>query len=89
MSIESVVTDVREPSLLGMDFNGLLLHGHLEYTIDPTRKGASLRQREIVHLRWPLRWFAGRVERRLRGQLARRLAEVRDMLEAEAERRPE
>jgi uncharacterized protein YndB with AHSA1/START domain len=83
MSIESVVTDIQPPSLLGMDFHGAWLYGHLAYTITPSPEGATLHQRETVHLRWPLRWFSTRVERRLRAQLSRRLAELRDLLEAD------
>ncbi len=83
MSIESVVTDIQPPSLLGMDFHSVWLYGHLAYTITPSGEGATLHQRETVHLRWPLRWFSTRVKGRLRARLSRRLAELRDLLEAE------
>jgi hypothetical protein len=75
--------DIRQPSLLAMDFNGAWLHGHLTYTIDTSPEGTTLQQREALRLRWPLRWFTTRVERRLRAQLSRRLAELRDLLEAD------
>jgi len=83
MSIESIVTDIRPPNVLGMDFHSVWLYGHLVYTITPSREGARLQQRESVHLRWPLRWFSTRVERRLGARLGRRLAELRDLLEAD------
>jgi hypothetical protein len=82
MSIESVVTDIQPPNLLGMDFHSARLYGHLAYTIRPSPEGATLRQRETVHLRTPLRWFSTRVEHRLRAKLSRRLADLRDLLEA-------
>jgi len=84
MSIQSVVTDIRQPSLLGMDFSSVMLYGHLTYTINATPEGTTLQQRETVRLRWPLRWLATRVERRLRARLIRRLAELRDLLEADS-----
>jgi hypothetical protein len=84
MSVESIVTDMRPPSVLGMDFYSALLYGHLTYAITPSTGGAMLHQRETVHLRWPLRRFSTRVERRLRTQLGRRLADLRGLLEASA-----
>jgi len=83
MSIQSIVTDIRPPNVLGMDFHSAWLYGHLAYTIAPSPEGTTLQQRETVHLRWPLRWFSTRVECRLHAQLVRRLAELRDLLEAD------
>lgn len=83
MSIQSVVTDIRPPNVLGMDFHGAWLYGHLAYTITPSPEGTTLHQRETVHLRWPLRWFSTRVESHLSAQLSRRLADLRDTLEAD------
>lgn len=83
MSIESIVTDIRPPNSLAMDFHSAWLYGHLAYTITPSAQGVTLQQRETVHLRSPLRWFSARVERRLRTRLSRRLADLRDLLEAD------
>jgi uncharacterized protein YndB with AHSA1/START domain len=83
MSIKSIVTDIQPPKLLGMDFHSAWLYGHLAYTIAPSTEGTTLHQRETVHLRWPLRWFSTRVASRLRAQLSRRLADLRDLLEAD------
>ena len=83
MSIESVVTDFRPPGVLAMDFHGAWLCGHLAYSITPSPDGTTLHQHETVYLRWPFGWVSTRVERRLRAQLGRRLAELRDLLEAD------
>ncbi len=47
MSIESIVTDIRPPSVLGMDFHSAWLYGRLTYAITPSAGGAMLHQVDV------------------------------------------
>lgn len=81
MTVDSVVTQIGEPVVLGMDFRSIWCTGHLTYTIEATPEGSVLHQRETLLPRWPLRWLAARVDTRLRPRLLRRLAEIRALLD--------
>ena len=78
---ESVVSDVREPYQLGMDFTSLWFAGHLSYDIEPAADGTILHHRETVRLRALLRWLSPLVERALRPRLRERLADIKAILE--------
>jgi polyketide cyclase/dehydrase/lipid transport protein len=82
MSVDSVVTEMQEPVLLGMDFRSIWWTGHLTYSVEATPEGSILRQRETLRPRWPLRWLAARVDAGLRPRLLKRLAEIRALLES-------
>jgi hypothetical protein len=78
---ESVVSDVREPYQLGMDFRSLWFTGHLAYDIEPAAGGSILHNRETVRLRALLRWLGPFVERTMRPRLLERLADIGAILE--------
>ncbi len=80
--MDSVVTEIGEPAVLGMDFRSFWCAGHLTYTIEATPAGSILHQRETLRPRWPLRWLAGWVYARLRPHLLTRLAEIQARLES-------
>lgn len=84
MVIESTVTEVDEPRLLGMDFRSAWFSGHLTYTIDATPQGSVLRQREVLRLRRGLGALRRAVDRALRRQLLRRLGEIATLLSSGA-----
>jgi hypothetical protein len=81
MSVDSVVTAIEEPELLGMDFRSAWFTGHLDYRIEPTPGGCLLRQHFVMRLPRPLQSWSARVDARLRPRLLDRLAEVRDAIE--------
>jgi hypothetical protein len=80
LHIESVVTQIAAPSLLGMDFRSRWFTGHLTYEIEPEGGGSLLRQRETLHPYWPVRWLGEIIEPYLRRQLVRRLHDIRQIL---------
>ena len=82
MPVDSVVTEIGEPILLGMNFRSIWCTGHLTYTIEATPQGSILRQRETLLPRWPLRWLAAWVDARLRPHLLTRLAGIQAQLES-------
>jgi Polyketide cyclase / dehydrase and lipid transport len=82
MRVDSVVTEIDEPAVLGMDFRSSWCTGHLTYTIEATPEGSVLHQREILLPRWPLRPLAPWVDAGLRPRLLKRLAEIRALLES-------
>ncbi len=81
--VESVVTDVRPPYLLAMDFRSRWLTGHLDYLVEPAAAGCVLHQREWVRLPPLLRWSGRLLERSMRPHLVERLADIKTILEAE------
>ncbi|MGX7729658.1 SRPBCC family protein [Rhodococcus sp. 2H158] len=81
MSVDSVVTAIEDPELLGMDFRSAWFAGHLDYRIESTPGGCLLRQHFVLRLPRPLRSWSARVDARLRPRLLDRLAEVRDAIE--------
>jgi pimeloyl-ACP methyl ester carboxylesterase len=81
MHVESVVSDIEEPRLLGMDFWSLWFTGHLRYNIEPTADGSVLRQRETLRPRVFSRWLSPIIDRHLRPRLLQRLQEIRALLE--------
>jgi Polyketide cyclase / dehydrase and lipid transport len=81
LHIVSVVTQIAEPSLLGMDFHSRWFAGHLTYEIETEDGGSLLRQRETLQPRGPLRWLDKIIEPYLRRQLVRRLQDIRQILE--------
>ena len=82
MPMDSVVTEIGEPAVLGMDFRSIWCTGHLTYTIEATPRGSILHQRETLLPRWPLRRLAAWVDTRLRPRLLTRLAEIQAQLES-------
>ncbi len=81
--IESVVTEVAEPSRLGMDFHSGWFAGHLTYEIQADAGGSLLRQQETLQPRGPVLWLEKIIEPYLRRQLLRRLQDIRQLLEGE------
>ncbi len=84
LHIESVVTQIAEPSRLGMDFHSHWFAGHLTYEIHAEAGGSLLRQRETLQPRKPMRWLEWIIEPYLRRQLVRRLQDMQQLLEHEA-----
>jgi hypothetical protein len=84
LTIQSVVTELEEPTTMGMDFHSRWFDGHLTYTLQPSGSNTTLHQHETIRLRWPLSWFPGHVERTLRKQLGTRLVEIRSLAETES-----
>ncbi len=82
MPVDSVVTEIGEPVLLGMDFRSIWCTGHLTYTVEAAPQGSILHQRETLLPRWPLRWLAAWVDVRLRPHLLTRLAGIQAQLES-------
>jgi hypothetical protein len=82
MRVDSVVTEIGEPAVLGMDFRSIWCTGHLTYTIQATAQGSILHQRETLLPRWPLRPLAAWVDAGLRPRLLTRLADIRALLES-------
>ena len=83
LRIESVVTQIAEPSRLGMDFHSPWFAGHLTYVIQADAGGSLLRQEETLHPRGPILWLEKIIEPYLRRQLLRRLQDIRHLLERE------
>lgn len=81
--IESVVSELDPPHLLGMDFSSRWLAGHLTYLIEPSAEGSILRQQETVRSRALPRWLLPAVGRSMRPRLQQRLADIKQILEAE------
>lgn len=84
LHVESVVTDIAEPSRLGMDFHSNWFNGHLTYEIQADTGGSLLRQHETLHPRLPMRWLGRFIEPYLRRKLVRRLQDIQQLLEREA-----
>jgi hypothetical protein len=82
MRVDSVVTEIDKPAVLGMDFRSIWCTGHLTYTIEATAQGSILHQRETLLPRWSLRPLAAWVDAGLRPRLLTRLAEIRALLES-------
>jgi len=83
LHIESIVTEIAEPSRLGMDFRSSWFAGHLTYDIHPDTGGSLLRQQETLQPRGPVRWLEKTIEPYLRRQLLRRLQDIQQLLERE------
>jgi len=66
MRVDSVVTEIDQPAVLGMDFRSIWCTGHLTYTVEATPEGSILQQRETLRPRWPLRPLAAWVDARPR-----------------------
>ena len=84
LRIDSIVTQIEKPSLLGMDFHSHWFVGHLTYEIQAEAGGSVLRQHETLRPRRPMRWLEKLIEPYLRRQLERRLQDIRQLLEREA-----
>lgn len=82
LSVESVVTELREPAVLGMEFRSRPWRGHLTYEIEAVPGGRSvLHHRETLKLRRPLRLLTALIGRQLEAHVAQRLRDIRDVLE--------
>jgi hypothetical protein len=57
LGIASVVTQIAEPSRLGMDFRSRWFAGHLIYEIKAAPGGSLLRQEETLQPRVPMCWL--------------------------------
>lgn len=82
MSVDSVVTEVEPPTLLGMDFRSRWFRGHLTYTLEAVPGGCRLRQRETLRPVGPVRLVARQVDASLRPRLLQRLDDLRTLLES-------
>ena len=81
LHIESVVTEIAEPSRLGMDFHSNWFTGHLTYVIQADAGASLLRQHETLHPHGPLLWLERIIEPYLGRQLVRRLQDIQQLLE--------
>ena len=82
MRVDSVVTEIDQPAVLGMDFRSIWCTGHLTYAIEATAEGSILHQRETLLPRWPLRPLATWGDAGLRPRLLARLVEIQALLES-------
>jgi hypothetical protein len=82
MRVDSLVTEIGQPAVLGMDFRSIWCTGHLTYAIEAAPAGSILHQRETLLPRWPLRPLAAWVDAGLRPRLLTRLAEIQALLES-------
>lgn len=83
LHIESVVTQIAQPTRLGMDFHSNWFAGHLTYEIQADTGGSLLCQHETLHPRGPMLWLEKTIEPYLRQQLVRRLQDIQLLLEPE------
>ena len=83
LRIDSIVTQIEKPCLLGMDFHSHWFAGHLTYEIQAEAGGSVLRQHETLRPRGPMLWLEKIIEPYLRRQLVRRLQDIRHLLERE------
>ena len=83
LHIESVVTEIAQPSRLGMDFHSNWFAGHLTYEIRADAGGSVLGQHETLQPHGPVLWLEKFIEPYLRRQLLRRLQDMRELLEDE------
>jgi hypothetical protein len=82
LTIESVVTELLEPTLLGMDFRSRPWSGHLTYVVEARGDGGSvLRHRETLRVRGPLAPLTTPIGRRLRTHIQQRLLDLKAVLE--------
>jgi len=88
LHIESVVTEIAQPSRLGMDFHSHWFAGHLTYEIQAEAGGSVLCQHETLQPRGPVRWLEKFIEPYLRRQLVRRLRDIQHLLERETTPEP-
>ncbi len=88
LHVESVVTQIAEPSRLGMDFHSRWFGGHLTYEIEADAGGSLLRQEETLQPRGPVLWLEKIIEPYLRRQLMHRLQDIRQLLERETAASP-
>jgi hypothetical protein len=88
LHIESVVTEIAQPSRLGMDFHSNWFAGHLTYEIRADAGGSLLCQRETLQPWGPVLWLEKTIEPYLRRQLVRRLQDIRQLLERETTSEP-
>ena len=82
LRIESVVTELREPNLLGMDFRSRPWSGHLTYEISTDGdRGSVLHHHEILRVHRPLSALTRPIGRALERHIRERLADLRLVLE--------
>lgn len=81
MTIWTEVTAIEPDRLLGLRFRGPGMSGTIEYRIEPTAGGCTLRQVERLVPGGLLRIVSGPMRRMLEPRLAARLAAIRDRLE--------
>lgn len=88
LHVESVVTEISEPSRLGMDFHSNWFTGHLTYVIKADAGGSLLRQLETLYPRGPMLWLERIIEPYLGRQLVRRVQDIRQLLERQTTPEP-
>jgi len=66
LRIESVVTEIAQPSRLGMDFHSNWFAGHLTYEIRADAGGSVLGQHETLQPHGPVLWLEKFIEPYLR-----------------------
>jgi hypothetical protein len=84
MTAWSEVTTYEPSRRFEESFRASWMRGRLEYSVAPCGEGSTLRQREVLKPRGPLRCFDRPIARMLRPNLLARLEAIRDMLEAGA-----
>jgi hypothetical protein len=82
--VHSVVTEAEPGRTLAMTFTAPRLTGSLSYTLEAAPGGTLLRQSQRLRLRAPLGAFTRTVDRAFRRRVVRRLADLRDLVEASA-----
>jgi uncharacterized protein YndB with AHSA1/START domain len=82
--VHSVVTEAEPGRTLAMTFTAPRLTGSLWYTLEEAPDGTLLRQSQRLRLRAPLGALSQTVDRSFRRRVLRRLADLRDLVEARA-----
>jgi len=82
LTVRSEADRVEPGVALGESFTSPMFSGHLAYEFRAVDDGTRLRQRQTIRLRGPVRLLARPMDAALRPRLLRRLADVRDLLEA-------
>ncbi len=84
LTIRSMADRVVPGAALEERFTSALFTGRLAYELQAVPEGTRLRQRQSLRLRSPLGVFAPLVDRAFRARVIARMAEIRDVLEAES-----
>jgi deazaflavin-dependent oxidoreductase (nitroreductase family) len=85
LHIESAVTEVEPPHLLGMDFTTRWFSGHLTYTLEPIGDGTRLYQHERLRPRLMRQVLNPLLGRQLQVHVEERLMDLKHVLECQAQ----
>jgi hypothetical protein len=82
LSVESVVTELHPPTLIGIDFASRPWSGHLTYVVEPQGSvGSVLHHQETLRVRGLLTPLTTPIGRQLRTHIQQRLLDLKQVLE--------